>query len=168
MITSANGRKLIEGFEGLFLQAYDDANDHIVQPGQPVHGTLTIGYGHTSAAGPPRVYVGMVITEADADAILSADLASVELEVSHLVTAPLNQNQFDALVSFQYNTGWLSHRNCSLLNAVNAQNRATTDADWMLYDRAQGKVLTGLVRRRAAERTLFDTPIVMAQRGKKR
>jgi lysozyme len=164
MHTSPNGRKLIESFEGLFLQAYDDANDRIVQIGQPVHGTLTIGYGHTSAAGPPHVYVGMVITQPQADAILSADLASVELEVSHLVTAPLNQNQFDALVSFQYNTGWLAHPNCSLLHAVNAQNRPTIDADFMLYDRANGQVLTGLIRRRIAERTLFDTPIASAKK----
>ena len=104
MQTSPNGRKLIESFEGLFLQAYDDHNDHIVQPGEQVIGTLTIGYGHTTAAGPPAVYVGMVIDQPTADAILSADLASVELEVQHLVNVPLNQNQFDALVSFQYNT----------------------------------------------------------------
>ena len=91
MQTSANGRKLIEQFEGLFLQAYDDANDHIVKVGQAVHGTLTIGYGHTSVAGPPRVYVGQTITQVEADSILAADLASVELEVNHLVKVPLNQ-----------------------------------------------------------------------------
>src|ERR1700759_3326521 len=106
MKTSANGRKFIEGFEGLFLQAYDDANDHIVKLGQRVIGTLTIGYGHTSVAGPPKVYVGQVITKDMADAILASDLTAVELEVSHLVKVPLNQNQFDALVSFQFNTGW--------------------------------------------------------------
>src|SRR6185437_9224903 len=112
MKTSATGRKLIERFEGLILQAYDDANDHIVKPGQLVHGTLTIGYGHTSAAGPPRVYVGQVIDQPTADGILGADLASVEIEVEHLVKVLLNQNQFDALVSFQFNTGWLAHPNC--------------------------------------------------------
>ena len=159
MKTSANGRRLIETFESCILQAYDDANDHIVRPGEAVRGTLTIGYGHTSAAGAPRVYVGQVITQGEADAILSSDLASVELEVMHLVRVPLNQSQFDALVSFQFNTGWLSHPHCSLLGALNAGNYALAEADFMLYDRASGKVETGLIRRRTAERQLFHAPI---------
>lgn len=158
MQTSPKGRKFIEGFEGLILQAYDDANDHIVKLGQRIRGTLTIGYGHTSAAGPPRVYVGQIITAAQADAILGADLASVEIEIGHLIKMPLNQNQFDALVSFQFNTGWLSHSNCSLLHALNAGNYDLADHDFMLYDRASGKVNAGLVRRRAAEMALFHTP----------
>lgn len=163
MQTSPAGRKFIESFEGLFLSAYDDANDHIVQPGQPVHGTLTIGYGHTSAAGPPKVYVGQTIDQPTADAILAADLASVEIEVGHLVKVPINQNQFDALVSFQFNTGWLAHPNCSLLRALNTGNYQLAANDFMLYDRASGQVLAGLVRRRAAERTMFLTPIITQQ-----
>jgi lysozyme len=159
MQTSAAGRKFIEGFEGLFLQAYDDADDHIVQPGQRVYGTLTIGYGHTSAAGPPKVYIGQVIDQPTADAILGADLASIEIEVGQLVKVPLNQNQFDALVSFQFNTGWLGHPGCSLLRALNGGNYNLADSDFMLYDEASGKVLVGLERRRAAEKTVFNTPI---------
>lgn len=159
MKTSSAGRDLIESFEGLFLEAYDDHNDHIVRPGDHIIGTLTIGYGHTSVAGPPRVYVGQSITKEDADAILASDLAAVEIEVSHLVKVPINQNQFDALVSFQFNTGWLSHPNCSLLNALNHGNYAMADADFMLYDRASGQVLTGLLKRRSAEKNLFNTPV---------
>lgn len=159
LYTSANGRKLIEEFEGLILGAYDDASDHIVKPGQYVHGTLTIGYGHTDAAGPPKVYIGQQITVEQADHILSADLQSVELEVKHLVHVLLNQNQFDALVSFQYNTGWLGHTNCSLLTALNRGNYNLADEDFMLYDRAQGKVLVGLNRRRTAEKELFHKPV---------
>lgn len=155
MKTSDNGRKFIEGFEGLFLQAYDDTDDHIVHLGQRVYGTLTIGYGHTSDAGPPRVYVGQVITKEVADAILSSDLTAVELEVAHLVKVPINQNQSDALVSFQFNTGWLQHQHCSLLSALNSGNYNLADEDFMLYDRARGKVLDGLSRRRAAEKALF-------------
>ena len=162
MQTSATGRKVIEAFEALFLKAYDDADDHIVQPGEEVQGTLTIGYGHTTAAGPPRVYVGMTITEAQADAILSADLASVEIEVSHLVKVPLNQNQFDGLVSFQFNTGWLAHPQCSLLRALNAGNYNLADNDFALYDMASGKVLSGLVRRRKAEALLFAGQVQQA------
>ena len=156
MKTSDAGRKtLIEDFEGLFLQAYDDHNDHVVKPGEHVIGVLTIGYGHTDAAGPPKVYIGQTISHADADAILAADLASVEIEVSHLVRVPLNQNQFDALVSFQFNTGWLAHPHCSLLAALNAENYALAEKDFMLYDMASGKHLPGLTRRRAAERSWF-------------
>ena len=156
MKTSPAGLRLIEGFEGLFLQAYDDSDDRILKPGDRCYGTLTIGYGHTISAGPPKVYVGMEITSDEANAILAADLASVEIEVSHLVKVALNQNQFDALVSFQFNTNWLAHQHCSLLTALNAGNYHLADEDFMLYDRSQGKVLVGLTRRRAAEKALFE------------
>ena len=159
MKTGTAGRALIESFEGLILGAYDDADDHIVKPGGHVYGTLTIGYGHTDAAGPPKVYIGQTISREEADAILASDLASVELEVGHLVKVPLNQNQFDALVSFQFNTGWLGHPHCSLLAALNAGNYALADQDFMLYNRAQGRVLAGLTRRRVAEKKLFAQPI---------
>lgn len=155
MKTSANGRAFIEAFEGLFLRAYDDADDHVVMPGEQVRGTLTIGYGHTSAAGAPKVYIGMAITASQADAILASDLNGVEIEVEHLVKRPLDQNQYDALISFQYNTGWLAHPQCSLLKALNAGNYALTERDFGLYDQANGKVLAGLVRRRQAEKLMF-------------
>lgn len=161
MKVSAAGRAFIEGFEGCFLQSYDDATEHVIRPGDRCLGTMTIGYGHTSDAGPPRVYAGMKLRDkAEADAILAADLASVEIEVSHVVAVPLNQNQFDALVSFQFNTGWLAHEHCSLLHALNAGNYELADEDFMLYDRAQGRVLVGLSRRRAAEKKLFETPVM--------
>jgi lysozyme len=153
MKTSDNGRKFIEGFEGLFLKAYDDANDHVVQPGQAVHGTLTIGYGHTNAAGPPHVYIGMEITKEEADAILASDLASVELQVNHLVKVPINQNQFDALVSFDFNTGGLG-RSSTLRDINSGHMQAAADA-LLMWDRAGGRVLAGLLRRRRAERELF-------------
>jgi lysozyme len=159
MKTSPAGRLLIEAFEGLFVRAYDDHDDHVVAPGDKVHGTLTIGYGHTTAAGPPKVYAGQTISRDQADAILGADLASVEIEVTHLVHVPLNQNQFDALISFQFNTGWLAHPHCSLLAALNAGKYQLADEDFTLYDRAAGKVLAGLTRRRAAEKALFEKPV---------
>lgn len=158
MKTGEAGRQLIESFEGLILGAYDDFDDRVLKPGDRCYGTLTIGYGHTDAAGPPKVYIGQVIDKPTADAILAADLASVEIEVGHLVKVPLNQNQFDALVSFQFNTGWLGHPNCSLTHALNAGNYALANEDFGLYDRASGKVLSGLVRRRVAEAKLFNTP----------
>lgn len=162
MKTSYNGRKFIEQWEGFFSHAYDDFNDRVLREGEEPRGTLTIGFGHTSAAGPPRVYAGMVIDRETADRILSADLASVELEVNHLVRVPLNQNQFDALVSFQFNTGWLSHPHCSLLDALNKGRYDMAAEDFMLYDRAAGRVLVGLSRRREAEKKLFGTSAIVA------
>jgi lysozyme len=159
MKTDSAGLSLIQAFEGLFLQAYDDSDDRILKPGDRCYGVLTIGWGHTDAAGPPKVYIGQTIDRATADAILASDLTAVEIEVGHLVKATLNANQFDALVSFQYNTGWLAHPNCSLLKALNAGNYRLAGQDFGLYDRASGKVLQGLVRRRVAEAKLFNTPV---------
>jgi lysozyme len=147
--TSANGRKLIEQFEGLSLKAYDDGT-----------GVWTIGYGHTSAAGLPAVRSGMTITADEADAILSSDLAAVETDVNHHVTAQINQNQFDALVSFDFNTGALDRSN--VLRSVNVGQNAQVAADLMMWDHAGGRVMLGLERRRAAEGKLFNTPVTEA------
>jgi lysozyme len=146
MNISPSGRKFIEQWESLFLHAYDDGT-----------GTLTIGYGHTTAAGPPRVYPGMTISSPQADDILSSDLRSVELEIEHLVQVALTQNQFDALVSFDFNTGGL--RVSSVLRAVNTKDWAAVPGDLLLWDhmRIHGveQVSTGLLRRRKAEGQLF-------------
>lgn len=160
MKTSTNGRKFIEKFEGLILKAYDDANDKIVEVGQASTGTLTIGYGHTSTAGAPRVFAGQEITQAQADQILAADLSKVEVEVSHLVKVPLTQNQFDALVSFQFNTGALGKS--SALKYLNASNYTQAAENLTLYNRANGAVMNGLVRRRADEKALFLSKSVPA------
>jgi lysozyme len=158
MKTSQTGIDLIQSFEGCFLQAYDDYDDKILQPGQACRGTITIGYGHTDAAGPPAVTVGMTISKDAATQILADDLAPVEKEVSDRVKVDLNQNQFDALVSFQFNTGWLGHASCSLLRHLNEGNYTAAAQNFMLYDEASGRVLTGLKRRRQAEKNLFETP----------
>lgn len=150
MQTSPSGRKFIEQFEGLSLQTYNDGT-----------GVLTIGYGHTSAAGFPNVIRGMKITQTDADDILATDLGIVEEQVNVLVAnkakVTLSQPQFDALVSFQFNTGWLAHPQCSLLKALLSGNFDLAERDFMLYDEAGGRTLPGLVKRRAAERLLFTT-----------
>ena len=155
MKTSLNGRKLIESFEGLILQSYDDYNDHIVNIGDTVHGTLTIGYGHTSAAGSPSVFLGQVFTRNEADQVLGSDLEKVEREVNNLVKVTINQNQYDALVSFHFNTGALGHS--SVLTLLNNRDYSTAADHLLLYDHAGGRVLAGLQRRRQAERKLFLT-----------
>src|SRR6185312_1778744 len=141
MKTSSQGRAFIEAFEGRFLHTYDDGT-----------GVLTIGYGHTSEAGPPEVTPGMTITDEECDAILASDLGAVEKEVSRLITARLAQQQFDALVSFQFNTGALG---ISIAHKINVGNITGAMATLLQYDHAGGRVMAGLTRRRQAERTMF-------------
>lgn len=164
MKTSSNGRALIEKYEGLILQSYDDANDHIVPVGGSSRGTLTIGYGHTSAAGAPKVVPGMKITKEQADAILASDLQKVEADVTRLVKVPLTQNQFDALVSFHFNTGSLGKS--TALKKLNAGDYQGCADAFMMYTkgRVDGQLvpMKGLVTRRTEEKTLFmkkDTPV---------
>lgn len=146
--TSTNGYKFIELWEGLRLTAYDDGT-----------GTWTIGYGHTSAAGPPQVHRGMTITAGEATSILQADLASVEISVNHHVTAQINQNQFDAFVAFDFNTNALAQS--SLLRDFNAGDLARIKTDFEMWDHAHVGghlvVMPGLLRRRDAEYTLFSS-----------
>lgn len=150
----------IEGFEGCILGAYDDYDDKILKPGDTCRGTLTIGIGHTSAAGSPDVYIGMVITQDEAYTILANDLSVVEQQVTSLVKVPLNQNQFDALVSFQYNTGALG--TSSALKLLNGGDYNDVASHLLLYDKdfaISQSPIPGLVKRRQAEANLFNTPI---------
>jgi lysozyme len=138
MITSAAGIALIKRFEGLRTTAYRDAA-----------GVLTIGYGHTAKAGPPLVHEGMTITPREADMILSRDVYKFEQRVAKAVKVPLNQAQFDALVSFVFNTGRLE--DTTLMRLLNAGLYDAVPAQMMRWTRAGGKTLQGLVNRRAAE-----------------
>lgn len=157
MKTSSNGRALIEKYEGLILQSYDDANDHIVPAGGSSQGTLTIGYGHTSAAGAPKVTPGMKITKEQADAILASDLQKVEADVTRLVKVSLTQNQFDVLVSFHFNTGSLG-KSTALKKLNTGDYQGCADA-LMMYTRGRvnGQLvpMKGLVTRRNEEKALF-------------
>ena len=144
MKTSDNGRHFIEQWEGLYLHAYNDGV-----------GVATIGYGHSSAAGPPHVYYGMTITKDQADQFLAADLASVEAEVMHHVKPVLNQNQFDAIVSFTFNVGGGALGRSNVLRAINSNKFDQVPADLMMWAHGGGHVMLGLVRRRRAEGALF-------------
>jgi lysozyme len=143
MKTSASGRAFIEAFEGLYLGAYLDSA-----------GVLTIGYGHTSAAGGPKVVKGQRITKAQADELLASDLTRVEQDVERDIRIPLAQCEFDALVSFQFNTGAL--RSGSVDDKLNRGDKKGAMKTLLLYTHAGGKVLSGLVRRRKAEKLMFD------------
>lgn len=136
---SQAGLDLIKDFEGLRLSAYRD----------PV-GVVTIGYGHTKTA-----RMGQVISAQEAEALLREDVAHFEHCVSRLVEAPLEQHQFDALVSFAYNLGCGALERSTLLKKLNALDYPGAADELLRWNRAGGQVLRGLVRRREAERALF-------------
>ncbi|EHJ0509551.1 lysozyme [Salmonella enterica subsp. enterica serovar Mishmarhaemek] len=139
MKTSDNGRAFIRAGEGVKLAAYQDGG-----------GVWTIGYGHTRG-----VKQGQVINHEQADEFLNNDLRQVESCISERVTVPLNQNQFDALVSFVFNVGRQAFSDSTLLKKLNEGNyRAAADqfTRWV-YD--NDKFVQGLYNRRVAERDLF-------------
>jgi lysozyme len=143
------GEKLIKDGEGLVLYAYDDANpSKPFLKGKP-KGELTIGYGHTSAAGAPKVVPGMKITKAEAEKIFKTDIKKYVDDVNRLVTREVTQNQFDALVSFHYNTGALGKS--TLLKRVNAGQFDQVPAEFMKWVNDNGRMVPGLVNRRRAE-----------------
>jgi lysozyme len=141
---SAQGYELIQQFEGLRTRSYRDSI-----------GVWTIGYGHTTAAGPPSVTSGMQITEAEAQDILRRDVAMFEKGVARLVTVPLTNDQFSALVSFAYNVGLGNFERSSVLKSANAKDFDSVPRRLSLWTKAGGRILPGLIRRRAAEAALF-------------
>ncbi|MGL4618726.1 MAG: lysozyme [Chroococcidiopsis sp.] len=134
------GLKLICDFEGCRLEAYKcPAN------------VLTIGYGHTKGVKP-----GMKITKIQAEEFLRQDLAEFESAIASLVKVPLNQNQFDSLVSFTYNCGIEALRSSTLLKLLNAKDYKGAANQFLRWNKAGGKVMPGLTRRRTAEKKLFE------------
>lgn len=148
MKTSQNGIGLIKQFEGLELDAYRD-----------IAGIWTIGYGHTG----PEVEPGMRISERDAEELLKGDLRPREDAVERQVRVPLNQNEFDALISFVYNVGAGAFGKSTARRRLNGGDRVGAAEALTWFNKATiGGVLrevTGLTRRRAAERALFLSPV---------
>jgi lysozyme len=108
--------KFVKQMEGLRLVAYDDKRpNHVLQPGDWVKGTLTIGFGHTG----PDVFIGKTITEAEAYALLDKDNAWAQKAVNKYVRVPLGQNQFNSLVSFTYNIGETAFKESTLVDLLN-------------------------------------------------
>lgn len=141
------GLALIKSFEGWRASAYQDAT-----------GVWTIGYGHTSMAGPPAVVPGRTITRAEGAAILRRDLERFAEQIAPLITVELNANQRSALLSFAYNVGPANFARSSVLRFVNEGRFSEVPARLALWTKAGGKVLRGLARRRAAEGALFLRP----------
>ncbi len=135
------GLDIIKEFEGLKLKAYKCPAD-----------VWTIGYGHTG----DEVVEGMEIDEEMAESLLLDDVEEAQEGVSQLVKYPhLNENQFSALVSFAYNVGLENLRISLLLRCLNLGNPKDAAEQFLRWNKAGGKVLAGLTRRRQAERKLF-------------
>lgn len=144
--TSAKGLELIKGFEGFRSRA-----------SRLPDGRWIVGYGHTRTARP-----GLQVTPHDAQLVLAhSDLPQIEQLIQDEVLAPLTQNEFDALVSFAWNIGPGAFQSSSVLSNLNEGDRLAAASDMWLWrkGRVSGevKIIDALVRRRAAEISLFLT-----------
>jgi lysozyme len=140
MLLSQRGAKLIQAFEGLHLRAYQDSV-----------GVWTIGWGHTK-----DVHQGQVITRARAEELFREDVLTFERAVASCVKVAITQQQFDALVSFAFNLGVGALRKSTLLKMLNNQDYQGAAQQFGRWTRAGKVELAGLVKRRAAERKLFE------------
>jgi len=139
MKTSKKGIELIKKYEGLKLKAY-----------KCPAGVWTIGYGHTK-----NVKQGDVITEVQAEILLIYDLNDFENCIKKNVRIPLTQNQFDALVSFCFNVGCGNFLKSTLLKKLNEGKIAEAAKEFLKWNKADGKELAGLTKRRQEEMELF-------------
>jgi lysozyme len=123
-------------------------------------GADTIGFGSTRYADGTKVKLSdKPITKDEAMELLMATLGTYEQAIHKNVIAPINQNQFDALVSFVYNVGAGNFAKSTLLKKLNKADYQGAGDEFLRWNRAGGKVLNGLIRRRDAERALFLTPL---------
>lgn len=142
MEISQNGIDLIKRFEGCRLAAY-----------RCPAGVWTIGYGHTGK----DVYSGLMITQEQAEMLLKKDISAHANYVSRLVKVSLNQNQFDALVSFEFNVGCGNFGNSTLLKLLNQGRYIDAANQFARWKYTNGKMCLGLEKRRLAEKELFLT-----------
>ena len=134
------GLSLIKKFEGCELEAY-----------QCSAGVWTIGYGHTKGVTPNDS-----ISQEEAEQMLVDELHEYESYVNEYVTVALSQNQFDALVSWVYNLGPANLKASTMLKVLNSGEYEDVPAQMKRWNKAGGKVLEGLIRRREAEACLFQ------------
>ena len=140
MKISQEGLSLIKKFEGCELNAYKCAA-----------GVPTIGYGSTHG-----IEMGMSISRARAEELLLEDIAKFEDHVNNNVKVPLNQNQFDSMVSWTFNLGGGNLKSSTLLKVLNGSDYTDVPNQIKRWNKANGKVLQGLIRRREAEALLFE------------
>lgn len=139
MKTSETGLNLIKKFEGFRAEAY-----------KCPAGVWTIGYGHTNG-----VKKGMIIDELKAGTFLSIDVQKYEYAINTSVKVKLNQNQFDALVSFVYNVGTGAFKKSTMLKFLNEKHFPLAAGQFDRWNKVKGVVCQGLVNRRKSEKELF-------------
>lgn len=146
MQTGETGLNLIKGYEGLRMSAHYSPSER-----------WTVGYGHTESA-----RHGMSVTEGDAERLLRTDVGPIEQLIADTVRAPINQNEHDALVSLIFNIGEENWKNSTVLRKLNAGDKIGAANAFELWTKAYVNnelvSLDGLVRRRAAEKSLFLMP----------
>ena len=141
------GLDLIKEFEGFRAQTYDDGV-----------GVLTIGYGTTARAGVGIVPLpGMTITKKEAETYLRRALDKFSDQISPHIHQPMTENEYAAFLSLAYNIGPSAFKRSSALKHFNAGDRDKAAKSILLWNKAGGRKLRGLVRRREAERKLFLT-----------
>jgi lysozyme len=141
MKISQEGLSLIKRFEGCRLKSYKCSAN-----------VLTIGYGHTSG-----VKETDTITQDEADKLLQEDVEQFEKYVDDNVTVELGQSQFDALVAWTFNLGVGNLRESTMLKKLNSEDYASVPSEMKRWNKAGGKTLDGLIRRRKAESLLFES-----------
>lgn len=158
MRTSLDGQHFIQGFEG---------NQEILPGGKlgipnkayfDIVGVPTIAYGHTREVSRQDVLEGKTITQAEAEELFRQDIEPLENGISNALHIPVTQGMFDALVSFAFNLGLNALLNSTLMRILNQGDYAGAAEQFLRWNKAGGKVVTGLDRRRKAERRLFLTP----------
>ena len=140
MKISQEGLSLIKRFEGCRLKSYKCSAN-----------VLTIGYGHTSG-----VKETDTITQDEADKLLQEDVEQFEKYVDDNVTVELGQSQFDALVAWTFNLGVGNLRESTMLKKLNNEDYKSVPSEMKRWNKAGGKTLDGLIRRREAESLLFE------------
>jgi lysozyme len=140
MNISQEGISLIKKFEGCELEAY-----------QCAAGVWTIGYGSTK-----DVKEGDTLTQKEADNLLLHEMQEYEGYIKELIKVPLKQNQFDALVSWVFNLGPANLKASTMLKFLNAGDYHLIPSQIKKWNKANGKVLEGLIRRREAEALMFE------------
>lgn len=149
MKLSSYGAKFIKDREGLRLKAYRCSANK-----------WTIGWGHTKT-----VKQGMVITQKQAEALFVSDVMPIEDAMARLIKVTINQNQYDAIVSFIFNIGITAFAASTLLSLLNARQFTQAAEQFMRWNKIKDgekvKIDKGLTNRRALEKELFLSPVII-------
>lgn len=159
---SDNGIAILKQLEGCVIKngkhvIYDDQTGQPVAPDAPLPCGATIGYGHLIKPGEDFTNG---ISEEKATELLRADITTAERAVCKNITAPLTQNQFDALVIFAYNIGAPSFVNSTVVKYINNprfqfSKYLTLESAWRAWNKSGGHEMAGLTARRDTEWKLF-------------